>query len=379
MTLLAASLMSPSLEMNSVYMRSAPCCLHSMRNGGSLTSSIGARRSGKSGSSIAPILIILPGAKVLLMLLYAMATFYRVQLRTSTMLILYIAFLLGGMALGGVLSLALAALVLHITPDQLQIVLSNPGEQERHALMLLNTISQICTFLLSTLVFKRLFGDSDILPTRRVSWWYVLLPMCGIVTASPLIDWSGTINKLLIPAGSWLESIALPAEQHAERLMHLFLTQENTLELLFVVLAVALIPAICEEFAFRGVLQPLFIKAFRSPHVAVWITAFLFSAIHLQLYGFIPRLLLGALLGYLAVWSGSIWPSLTAHFANNSLGIASYYIMGGKLEGSSIPLPYSILLAGAFVMIIWLLYSRRRDESGSRRTSTDHRTWRNNR
>lgn len=78
---------------------------------------------------------------------------------------------------------------------------------------------------------------------------------------------------------------------------------------------------IFEELIFRGTIQPALYQFFRSPHVSIWITAILFSAIHLQLAGFIPRVILGALLGYLVYWSKSIYPSILAHASFNAFSL----------------------------------------------------------
>lgn len=85
------------------------------------------------------------------------------------------------------------------------------------------------------------------------------------------------------------------------------------------ILVIAIAPAICEELFFRGALQHDLLRLVKSPHAAVWLGAAIFSLIHFQLSGFIPRLALGAALGYLALYSRSIWPAVLMHFINNFL------------------------------------------------------------
>jgi hypothetical protein len=79
--------------------------------------------------------------------------------------------------------------------------------------------------------------------------------------------------------------------------------------------------ALSEELFFRGVLQNVLIDCFKNKHVGVWVGAIIFSAFHLQFYGFLPRILMGAYLGYLLVWTGSLWPGIIAHFLNNGLAV----------------------------------------------------------
>jgi membrane protease YdiL (CAAX protease family) len=83
--------------------------------------------------------------------------------------------------------------------------------------------------------------------------------------------------------------------------------------------------AVVEEFFFRGVLLQIFRKITNNYHWAVWIAAIIFSAVHAQFYGFVPRLLLGALLGYVFVFSGSLWIPIIVHFINNATGVLLYY------------------------------------------------------
>ncbi|TAF81977.1 MAG: CPBP family intramembrane metalloprotease, partial [Sphingobacteriales bacterium] len=99
-------------------------------------------------------------------------------------------------------------------------------------------------------------------------------------------------------------------------------------------LMIAILPAIGEELFFRGTIQNIFTALFKNPHVAVWLTAILFSAIHLQFYGFLPRMFLGALFGYLFIWGKSIWLPILGHFLNNGFAV----IMAFRLqqEGKSI-------------------------------------------
>ncbi len=89
---------------------------------------------------------------------------------------------------------------------------------------------------------------------------------------------------------------------------------------------IALIPAIGEELVFRGLIQPKIYKMSRNVHVAVWLTGFIFSFIHLQFYGLIPRMLLGVLFGYLYAWSGNLWYSILGHFINNGFTLIMYYL-----------------------------------------------------
>jgi hypothetical protein len=94
---------------------------------------------------------------------------------------------------------------------------------------------------------------------------------------------------------------------------------QDWLGVLLSVLVIGVIPAIGEELLFRGVMQPLLIRAKVNVHISIWATAILFSLMHLQMYGFIPRALMGALFGYIYYYSGILPLSILAHAANNLL------------------------------------------------------------
>jgi membrane protease YdiL (CAAX protease family) len=88
---------------------------------------------------------------------------------------------------------------------------------------------------------------------------------------------------------------------------------------------IALLAAICEELFFRGLLQKT-LSEHINQHTAIWVTALIFSAVHFQFYGFLPRMLLGAAFGYMVVWSGSLWLPILAHFINNAVGVIAFFI-----------------------------------------------------
>ena len=91
-------------------------------------------------------------------------------------------------------------------------------------------------------------------------------------------------------------------------------------------LIIAIVPGIGEELVFRGFLQKYFLKAYKNPHIAIWASAIMFSAIHLQFYGFVPRMLLGALFGYLYHWTGNLIIPIVAHVANNGFMLVLMYL-----------------------------------------------------
>ena len=140
-----------------------------------------------------------------------------------------------------------------------------------------------------------------------------------------LVMWNQSMH--LPEALSGLEEWMRQQEDMAEETTRILLDAKSIGALLLLIFIVGFLTGVGEEFTFRGIIQNLIAGKRRNAHAAVWITAIIFSAVHLQFYGFIPRLAIGAYLGYLLVWSRSIWLPVFAHFVNNSLAVISSYIV----------------------------------------------------
>jgi membrane protease YdiL (CAAX protease family) len=108
--------------------------------------------------------------------------------------------------------------------------------------------------------------------------------------------------------------------------------QMNTFwSMVYNLLFIGLLTAIVEEVLFRGCLQTIFVRWTKNKHAAVWIVAILFSAFHMEFFGFLPRVFLGVLFGYFTAWSGSVWPAIWAHFVNNGTIVVITYLAQQKL------------------------------------------------
>ena len=159
----------------------------------------------------------------------------------------------------------------------------------------------------------------------------LLLAILATVASGPLLMASYELNGLLIPEGGIMERLFKPLEEMIEA-MTAFLASGEGVKRVVILLSVAGLPAIFEELSFRGVLQPLLIRATGSAFWGIALTAIVFSAIHFQFYGFLPRVLLGALFGWLAHRTGSLIPGMAAHFANNALAAVTLWVTGSMTD-----------------------------------------------
>lgn len=148
-----------------------------------------------------------------------------------------------------------------------------------------------------------------------------------VFVCMPFISWLIYVNgKVTFPAGyEQLEASLQAAEALAGKITQAFLQAETIDVLLINILVIAIVPAIGEELLFRGVLQNFFLQVTKNKHLAVWVIALVFSAFHGQFYGFIPRLFLGAVLGYAYLFTGSLWVSIIIHLVNNAFAVICSY------------------------------------------------------
>jgi membrane protease YdiL (CAAX protease family) len=190
---------------------------------------------------------------------------------------------------------------------------------------IVQAFSSVFLFILPVFIYARF--------TFTGNYWYFLgfrnadktnmyvLAVVGILLALPFVFWLGDLNQK-IPLPEQL----IKMEEQSSQQMAAFLKIRSSLDIFINVFIIALLPAICEELFFRGVLQRIIIQMTRNPWVGIVITAVLFSALHMQFLGFLPRMFLGIILGALYWFSGSIWTTMIAHFVNNAVQviIASY-------------------------------------------------------
>jgi hypothetical protein len=184
-----------------------------------------------------------------------------------------------------------------------------------------------------------------------------------MVVFIPGINLIASLNAK-IPMPSWM----IDFEQQAEELIKAMLVTKDFSVFILNLFVVAVLPAIAEELFFRSVLQKLMIKWTRSIIVGIVLTAFLFSAIHMQFQGFIPRFLLGLVFGYLYIWSGSIWIPIAVHFANNATAVLIYYLMGlGSVTNSMDTVgnindmwPLGLVSVLATSILAWIIWQNRK-------------------
>jgi len=212
-------------------------------------------------------------------------------------------------------------------------------EGSGNALRLSQMLSSVCVFLMPSVATAALcWGDiGGYLSLRRYPDMRVVGATCGgMLLLNPVVTLSAALNeRLQLPAGlGAVEEWMLSMESYATELTERLLTPTDGWSLPFNLLVMGVAGAVSEEFFFRGALQRIIGQRLSNPHAVIWATACVFSAVHLQFYGFLPRLLIGGWLGYLLYWSGSLWLPVCAHFTHNAVIVVCMYYPG--LRGSGV-------------------------------------------
>ncbi|MFM1932508.1 MAG: hypothetical protein RL226_1811 [Bacteroidota bacterium] len=269
-------------------------------------------------------------------------------------------------AISAGLALAILSSLQTIDASSIEAINTPPyTEAKIAALRLLNAANQLIGFLGASLLFGLLTGFDNVKKffLRFPAPTIALVPILMLFSL-PLIQAAYEINTALIPEGSLIESLFKPTEQKLADMTEAMLQMDSIGELILMLVIVAVLPGIAEEFIFRGVVQSLLVRWFKNIHVAIWCTGLLFSAIHFQFYGFIPRMLLGVYFGYLLVHTKSIWTPILAHFLNNASAVLGTYIAGGLHQGEDqlqqlSTNPITLLVAAvAFSLLFWIVIQR---------------------
>ena len=207
----------------------------------------------------------------------------------------------------------------------------------------------------------------------------ILLMLVALPAINLLSYWNQQMSlpAFLEPLEQWMKT----SEESAKVLTEQFMHTTTFGGLIINLLLMAVLPAIGEELTFRGVLQRLLTPRIttsspyrQTPHIAIWCSALLFSAIHLQFYGFVPRMLMGALFGYMLVWTGSLWIPILMHFTNNAMAVLLYFVSlraGWDMEKMDAIGTNDTLWLGVVSMVITIagIYAFRRSTTMSNASS----------
>lgn len=257
------------------------------------------------------------------------------------------------------LFLVVFGLVLGTAFSALATILFGDAMSELGKLRFAQICSQVIGFLMPPLFYAALVKEKPLeyLGFRK-------MPVCallGVVAMFAVLPFNSLLTE-------WNEGFTLPesmaaveemlrtTEELAEKVMTQLVSVDTFGGLIINILMIGALAAVSEELLFRSVIQPFFIRVCKNAFVGIAITSVLFSAMHFEFYGFIPRIVLGFMLGYMYHLTGSIWTSMLMHFVNNATIVVLYYLsFNGIVEmdvekfGSS---ENAVVIIGSLVMTV---------------------------
>ncbi|HEY3389820.1 MAG TPA: CPBP family intramembrane glutamic endopeptidase, partial [Prolixibacteraceae bacterium] len=274
-----------------------------------------------------------------------------------------------------VLSIVIGWLVYGVNLTDMQNMVQDASDPKNISILkFFQTFQSIGVFIIPPFIVAWFLHDrpSVFLQYDRKPDLRSILFVIGIVYFSnPLINWLTEINaSLSLP--DWMNSVETwmqDSENQADQITEAFLSTTSITTLFTNIVMIGILPAVGEELLFRGIIQQLFKKKFGNAHAAIWISAAIFSALHMQFFGFLPRLVLGAMFGYMLEWSGTLWLPVIAHFVNNTTAVIGYYLMNKGLIGSGLDKTgtwsdgsfYMVIVSAVFLFAFFRALYLRRD------------------
>lgn len=252
--------------------------------------------------------------------------------------------------------------------EQLELLSSgNPGTDMRVPLMIMQGTGTLVGMVVIPWAYLKAQERKGfaIFFRQKVNYPALVLTIAIVIIFmgfnSLIIEWNANITFPDFMSG--FEEWARKTEDMAAELTTFITSFDSTGQFILGFFVIAVLPAIGEEIVFRGLIQNEFYTLSKNIHVAIWVSAILFSAIHLQFYGFVPRLLLGALFGYLYYWSGNLLVPILAHFINNGFTVMMLYLHDIGVIDINLENPESASLPSALIfgiITLLLLYIFRR-------------------
>lgn len=271
--------------------------------------------------------------------------------------------MLGGMLISSAIGELIIMLLYH-TPQMLEA--SDPVT----AIRISQSLVTIGTFLVPALLFaycynRQWFDYNAANRSPKQSMINIVLILS--VTLLPVVGALSAFNQHIMPQEGGVAEFMRDLEEAANHILELVTSQRSSWDLVANMLVFAVLAGVCEEFFFQGALQPLMMNWTKNPHIGILLTALIFSALHFQFYGFIPRFLLGVYLGYLFYWSRSLWLPILAHVLHNALSLMVDFTLQGRgidtdnlqftdVRGSLPTAAACALISAMAIVYLWRIY-----------------------
>lgn len=263
------------------------------------------------------------------------------------------------------LALIIIGLILGTVIGFAYVFITKSNPQDLNSLRFMQISSQLFTFVLPPIAYALLVKEQPVnalgLKNSKILWFLIGTAMIFAIMPlnSIFAEWNAGLT--LPESLSALEQMMKEMQDAASAMIEKFVSVDTIGGLILNLFMIAGLAALGEELLFRSIIQTSLIKICKNAHIGILLASVIFSFIHLEFYGFVPRLILGMLLGYMFYFSGSIWIPMLMHFINNGTVVLIYFLNNKGITNidvdtfgqTSIP----ILIVSIVVMIALFLFS----------------------
>ena len=265
---------------------------------------------------------------------------------------------------GGATAISLTCLIFDLNTSQLSDILQDPVPSSKPVIITQALIFTVSGFLVFPTIYEFITRRNSISVLhykKKLHLPLLLVTIALVFSTLPLISILIELNYK-IPFPNWLSNLETyfsEMEDAARKVSSSLLIFNSLKDLVIAIIIIALVPGFAEEYFFRGLVQTRLQNVFKNHHYAILLSAFLFSLMHFQFYGLVPRMALGVLFGYMFAWSNNIWYPIIAHVVNNSIGVLSSYFWGLTVldpeSGNRFPIILLLVsVVASFAMISYL-------------------------
>lgn len=239
------------------------------------------------------------------------------------------------------------------------IIIGKFGIDSTPAMRIVSVLQDILLFIipsLSTAIFVTRRPASLLAIDKKPAGAITIIGICVLVTSIPVMNLVIWLNEQLPLPTQWTATFR-SMEDNAQALVSTLQGLHTMPNLILSILIVGIFAGFSEELLFRGAFQRLMSTGGINPHAAIWIAAIVFSLLHMQIYGFIPRMLLGAFFGYALLWSGSLWTPIILHITNNAMYLIGEWFWPGTNDPH---MPQTILIITSVAITCTLIFAMSR-------------------
>ena len=263
-------------------------------------------------------------------------------------LLVLVVFIYMGLFVGDFFSVVFSLLFSELSLDELLRIDTPPFTEDKRIPLLMNQgFSAFCGFILSggaylMVVEKKspfiMFNMKQL--DMKEAFLAIFIVLSFMMVNSFFVEWNMNVEFPAFLNG--FENWASVKEEKRQMVTEFITSFGSSGQFFVAIIIMVIIASVGEEYLFRGIIQNKLTQYLKNPHIAIWLAAIIFSVIHFQFFGFVPRMFFGVVFGYLYYWSANLWIPIIAHIINNGFMLTMLYMYQKGLTGFDIDEPLNL-------------------------------------